>query len=407
MTGRELAYPGNVTVGQLTSSIAASGATTFTVSGWPSSIPTAGLPFVCEVGPGLGDDEKILLDSFSGGTATIDPSGRGWDGTTAQLHNPGEKVVLRWDSTSATQFATHIFSTSEDDHTQYLDVARHDITARHGPSVVLHGNTGNLGDDDHTQYALNNGTRALTGVWNFPFGVVVGGPGPFTVDNAGDVSALDYKIAGLPGATSGGRFVGVTAQGPPTGLTSGPFSVGDFVYDLTGAMFVCVIAGSPGTWSVPVGGLVGHAIGAATTIDIGNSGVLTHPHTVCTLPVSLIAGLKYMVYARGAGEIFTNVPDFINLALTDTASLLPGPWEFLLTLGSQTFTVGAPVNESFSVGLSVGGIYAGSVATLLSPSGTLGTVVSETLNIVGDSTGVGSAWRVTENACEIAVVRVA
>jgi len=44
-----------------------------------------------------------------------------------------------------------------DDHTQYLNEARHDITLRHGSSVVDHGSIGGLADDDHTQY--HNNTR--------------------------------------------------------------------------------------------------------------------------------------------------------------------------------------------------------------------------------------------------------
>lgn len=45
---------------------------------------------------------------------------------------------------------------ADDDHTQYLNVARHDTTARHGASVVDHGIIGGLGDDDHPQYLLRS-----------------------------------------------------------------------------------------------------------------------------------------------------------------------------------------------------------------------------------------------------------
>jgi hypothetical protein len=51
----------------------------------------------------------------------------------------------------------------DDDHSQYLNVARHDLTARHGSSVVDHGGIGGLGDDDHTQYLLVNATRDVAG----------------------------------------------------------------------------------------------------------------------------------------------------------------------------------------------------------------------------------------------------
>lgn len=46
---------------------------------------------------------------------------------------------------------------ADDDHTQYLNNARHDTTARHGAGVVDHGSIGGLGDNDHPQYALRTG----------------------------------------------------------------------------------------------------------------------------------------------------------------------------------------------------------------------------------------------------------
>lgn len=60
---------------------------------------------------------------------------------------------------------------------------------------------------------------------------------------------------GLTGATAATRYVGATASGAPA---SGTFLVGDFVIDQTGAVYVCTVAGSPGTWTAVSGG------GAAT-----------------------------------------------------------------------------------------------------------------------------------------------
>lgn len=55
---------------------------------------------------------------------------------------------------------------------------------------------------------------------------------------------------GLAGASSATRYVGATASGAPA---SGTFEVGDFVIDQSGAVQVCTVAGTPGTW-VEVGG---------------------------------------------------------------------------------------------------------------------------------------------------------
>ncbi len=55
----------------------------------------------------------------------------------------------------------------DDDHTQYLTIARHDTTARHALGTVVphdnHGLLSGLGDDDHLQYLPVNGSRAMAG----------------------------------------------------------------------------------------------------------------------------------------------------------------------------------------------------------------------------------------------------
>ena len=50
---------------------------------------------------------------------------------------------------------------------------------------------------------------------------------------------------GLTGATSPTRYVGATVSGAPA---SGSFNVGDYVIAQNGGMYVCTVAGSPGTW---------------------------------------------------------------------------------------------------------------------------------------------------------------
>lgn len=51
---------------------------------------------------------------------------------------------------------------------------------------------------------------------------------------------------GLPGATAPTRYAGGTASGSPA---TGTFAVGDFVIDETGSVWICTVAGSPGTWA--------------------------------------------------------------------------------------------------------------------------------------------------------------
>jgi len=63
--------------------------------------------------------------------------------------------------------------------------------------------------------------------------------------SGGLISGGAVQSYGLNGAQNASRYVGGTATGPPAG---GTFQVGDFVISALGAVWVCTVAGSPGTW---------------------------------------------------------------------------------------------------------------------------------------------------------------
>lgn len=86
------------------------------------------------------------------------------------------------------------------------------------------------------------------------------------------VTGLTFSAGGLTGATAASRYAGATASGAPA---SGTFAVGDFVLDQTGNVWVCTVAGTPGTWvaAAPTYGTPGSsavgdtvAAGSATTL---------------------------------------------------------------------------------------------------------------------------------------------
>lgn len=62
---------------------------------------------------------------------------------------------------------------------------------------------------------------------------------------AGPLAPTILVPSGLTGAVAASRYVGATASGAPA---SGTFAVGDFVIDQTGKIWVCTVAGTPGTW---------------------------------------------------------------------------------------------------------------------------------------------------------------
>ena len=61
---------------------------------------------------------------------------------------------------------------------------------------------------------------------------------------------VPIALHGPTGAAAATRYAGGTTSGAPA---SGTFSKGDFVIDQTGTIWVCTVAGSPGTWVSPTG----------------------------------------------------------------------------------------------------------------------------------------------------------
>lgn len=66
-----------------------------------------------------------------------------------------------------------------------------------------------------------------------------------TQDELDAIAATKGLPIGLTGATQATRYVGATASGAPA---SGTFAIGDFVIDRTGKVWICTVAGTPGTW---------------------------------------------------------------------------------------------------------------------------------------------------------------
>ena len=137
----------------------------------------------------------------------------------------------------------------------------------------------------------------------------------------GALASPDYAPSGLTGATGATRYVGGTASGAPG---SGTFAKGDYVVTQDGHIFVCTVAGSPGTWVdiATVTGLVTSVFGrtgaiAAASNDytlnqIGNAtadySLNSHKLTSVTDPTSAQdAATKNYVDTNVGGQPLTTV----------------------------------------------------------------------------------------------------
>lgn len=142
----------------------------------------------------------------------------------------------------------------------YLTTGSHDVQARvNGAWVSL----------VPTSLLASANTWTSTNVFN---GAVTGnntinltGVGASSVGGAFTGTAL--VASGLTGSTAASRYVGATASGAPA---SGAHLLGDFVIDQTGSMWICTIAGTPGTWA-QVGGVSFGAVTAQTTFGAASA----------------------------------------------------------------------------------------------------------------------------------------
>lgn len=79
----------------------------------------------------------------------------------------------------------------------------------------------------------------------------IAGTGDFTY--SGVVTGTAFSASGLTGSTAASRYVGATTSGAPV---AGAHNVGDFSIDRSGAIWICTVAGTPGTF-VNIGAAAG------------------------------------------------------------------------------------------------------------------------------------------------------
>lgn len=127
-----------------------------------------------------------------------------------------------------------------------------------------------------------------------------------TIANA--LKATTLQPTGLTGAVAASRHVGATTTGAPT---TGTFAVGDWVTTQDGRIWICTVAGTPGTWvqpSPPPNTLASNIQPVGTALAAGSTGLTAdagHVHTG--------AGLL------GANNVWTGQNSF-GAALTGAAA---------------------------------------------------------------------------------------
>lgn len=130
--------------------------------------------------------------------------------------------------------------------------------------------TGNTTRDDGTGISVVNGSaitqqHGIQETGNSNFNIIAGNEsdanaidqlttaGAATIVSANIISGAvtpsagtAFSALGLTGAVTASRYAGATASGHPV---AGTFIAGDYVIDLSGAIWICTAGGTPGTWA--------------------------------------------------------------------------------------------------------------------------------------------------------------
>lgn len=147
--------------------------------------------------------------------------------------------------------------------------------------------------------------------------------GPFApIDSPtfeGEVTSPLFGSSGLTGAVAPSRYAGATTSGAPT---TGTFAVGDFVIDHTGILWICVTAGTPGTWVDASSS--GHELARATAV--GQQIGITTETDLTGLAISFTVGarpVEVVLHIPSVGHTVTATT--VTVKLTDNANTLIDP----------------------------------------------------------------------------------
>jgi hypothetical protein len=207
-------------------------------------------------------------------------------------------------------------------------------------------------------------------------GTLTGALNGTTASFSGEVGSTDFAPTGLTGATAASRYVGGTTNGAPT---SGTFAVGDIVVDQTATIWVCTVAGTPGTWNPTTDGDIvlrsasGTAGNGEITVFQGGSAGQT-----INLPSSPVGGTTYQIL--NTANVSVNIKGNTYPLFIDGATLGAGSTYSVVVNATFTFTfVAGAINKWYCTSSNDADNLTGVVAianggTGLSTIGSNGTV---------------------------------
>ncbi len=213
-------------------------------------------------------------------------------------------------------------------------------------------------------------------------------------DGSGHATVVSLAAQTFAGTNGAARFVGGMSFGPPT---SGTFAVGDFVVSDRGEIWVCTVAGTPGTWTSvnapEYQGILNAMEWGASGSVASTTGAITAGSTALTLAAAqdFLEGQGIAIYGAGpapsgtaanpaAAPIIINYFDNSSAVgitagttyymayawQTPTGTTLPSPAATIdVTTGNNSVALQIPASGVIPFGASGIVIYTGTSATSL------------------------------------------
>lgn len=190
-------------------------------------------------------------------------------------------------------------------------------------------------------------TQAIDGTWEISLAQIAVANGAASIVTG---NITDERVRGngipltLPGAITAYRLVGGTATGAPV---AGTFAVNDVVFAADGAIWICTVAGTPGTWvsSSAAGGAASTAATAAVATSEATTSTsyvdLTTPGPAVTVTTRTKALVIVSGYLTGA---VSNAPH-MGVAVSGATTIAAADADALRAPPSAT----APIRASVAV----------------------------------------------------------
>ena len=216
----------------------------------------------------------------------------------------------------------------------------------------------------------------------------------------GEVVAPDFKVSGLTGATAATRYVGGTTNGAPT---SGTFAVGDFIVDQTATIWVCLVAGTPGTWW-PL--IEAHMVSRSATATATANEVTIFTGSTASQTISVIAtpvdGATWTIINRSSVPVTAGFGTSSMLPLGSTSSVtslvvpVNGAYSFINYAAGQWY-----MTASNNLANSVGTLSVTNGGTGVTTStGTGSNVLSASPTFTGTVLGASATWTGEDKAAD-------